>query len=110
MTESTISQISKIISENTNTLVPREEKLNEIAFVIDNIKRMLDKEKVRQALIINELHLNKSIELKCHLSQINTNIEKLQVFMDILNKKKNAFSLDIKTLISTPSCIQLSKL
>ena len=42
MTESTISQISKIISENTNTLVPREEKLNEIAFVIDNIKRMLD--------------------------------------------------------------------
>jgi len=99
MSESSISKISRIISdENTSSKMT----LDDINFAISQIVHILEDEKIREIQIENELELIKNEEfsesiinnvtrasfLIEHLRSINKNVESLEYFLEILTKKR----------------------
>lgn len=95
MTKKMISQISRIISTEDNI------EFEKIDFAKNQIEKILKKEKARHSIIKNHLEdekksnlelneelLNEINYLKNNLDKINTNIEKLNIFLMVLEEKK----------------------
>lgn len=99
MLQNIIPRITKAISNDFN-LLDKENELIEIEFSINELKIIIDNEKIRENQIKHELKSNKNSNnnaLLEYLKSIEKNIKTLSSFLEILYKKKNLLNFDIKS-------------